>query len=89
MVPESVRWLIGAGRIEEATYIIANAAKVNERESPAHLFKASMTAPKSHQSTGVKASILDLFRPPKMALRALNMCFQVNESHVTEIGHLI
>ena len=77
MVPESVRWLIGAGRIEEATDIIANAAKVNERESPAHLFKASMTAPKSHESTEVKASILDLFRPPKMALRALNMCFQV------------
>ena len=85
MVPESVRWLIGAGRVEEAKDIIEKAARVNERDNPAHLFKATMIASSGlentahSESTEVKSTIMDLFRIKKMALRACNMCFQVKE----------
>ena len=41
VVPESVDWLIGAGRLEEAKAIIENAAKANGREAPVHLFKTA------------------------------------------------
>ena len=74
-----MRWLIGAGRIEEAKHIIENASKTNGRETPHHLFQAVNKA-----SSGLEtikygdATVLDLFRPTKMALRTINMCFQVD-----------
>jgi len=82
IVPESVRWLIGAGRLEEAQKIIENAAKANGRETPVHLFKTAAIAAsdlenrKHAETPEVKATVLDLFRPTKMALRTINMCFQ-------------
>eukprot|EP00090_Calanus_glacialis_P003552 TRINITY_DN1261_c0_g1_i5.p1 TRINITY_DN1261_c0_g1~~TRINITY_DN1261_c0_g1_i5.p1 ORF type:complete len:603 (-),score=150.76 TRINITY_DN1261_c0_g1_i5:95-1903(-) len=82
VVPESVRWLIGAGRLEEAKAIIENAAKANGREVPVHLFKTATIASselenvKHAEAPEVKATVLDLFRPTKMALRTINMCFQ-------------
>ena len=84
VVPESVRWLIGAGRLEEAEKIIENAAKANGRETPVHLFKTAtldshnLENTKHAESPEVKVTVLDLFRPTKMALRTINMCFQVN-----------
>ena len=84
VVPESVRWLIGAGRLEEAKVIIENAAKANGRETPVHLFKTATVAARNVENTKhsetpeVRATVLDLFRPTKMALRTINMCFQVN-----------
>ena len=83
IVPESVRWLIGVGRLEEAKKIIENAAKANGRETPVHLFKAATIASYDSEITNhaesseVKTTLLDLFRPSKMALRTINMCFQV------------
>ena len=83
IVPESVRWLIGAGRLEEAQKIIENAAKANGRETPVHLFKAAALTENDLENRKhanfpeVKATVLDLFRPTKMALRTINMCFQV------------
>ena len=83
VVPESVRWLIGAGRLEEAKAIIENAAKANGREAPVHLFKpatkvsSDLENTKHAEAPEVKATVLDLFRPTKMALRTINMCFQV------------
>jgi len=82
VVPESVRWLIGAGRLEEAKVIIENAAKANGRETPVHLFKTATAAARNVENTKhsetpeVRATVLDLFRPTKMALRTINMCFQ-------------
>merc|ERR1719251_423828 len=72
VVPESVRWLIGAGRLEEAKTIIENASKANGRETPVHLFKTTTIATndlentKHAESPEVKATVLDLFRPTKM-----------------------
>ena len=79
LVPESVRWLIGAGRLEEAKEIVENAAKANGREVPYHLFKSTGTAvenSKYSEASEKKATVLDLFRPTKMAVRTINMCFQ-------------
>ena len=83
VVPESVRWLIGAGRLEEAKEIIREAARANGREVPEHLLKAAdlysanEDANKTKEASSKRATILDLFRPRKMALRTVNMCFQV------------
>ena len=85
VVPESVRWLIGAGRLEEAKAIIENAAKANGREAPVHLFKTAtivssdLENSKHAEAPEVKVTVLDLFRPTKMALRTINMCFQVDK----------
>eukprot|EP00092_Neocalanus_flemingeri_P041716 GFUD01045437.1.p1 GENE.GFUD01045437.1~~GFUD01045437.1.p1 ORF type:complete len:591 (+),score=155.94 GFUD01045437.1:56-1828(+) len=82
VVPESVRWLIGAGRLEEAKEIIENAAKANGKKTPVHLFKTAAIASnnlenaKHMESPEAKTTVLDLFRPTKMALRTINMCFQ-------------
>jgi len=82
VVPESVRWLIGAGRLEEAKEIIREAARANGREVPEHLLKAAdlysanEDANKTKEASSKRATILDLFRPRKMALRTVNMCFQ-------------
>ena len=90
VVPESVRWLIGAGRLEEAKAIIEIAAKANGREAPVHLFKTAALVSSDLENTKydetpeVKTTVLDLFRPTKMALRTINMCFQVQEYQDTQ-----
>jgi len=81
VVPESVRWLVGAGRLQEAATIIRSAAKVNGHEAPEHLLKAADLTEKEDLEVEVVGTrgggtILDLFRPTKMALRTMNMCFQ-------------
>jgi len=78
-VPESVRWLVGVGRIKEASSIVRAAAKANGRDVPEHLLKAADLAVKEETKVEVEktaASFLDLFRPSKIAVRTLNMCFQ-------------
>ena len=75
--------MIGAGKIEEAKKIIRDAAIANGKEVPEHLLKAAdlfsakVEADKALAASAKKATILDLFRPRKMALRTVNMCFQV------------
>jgi len=82
VVPESVRWLIGAGRLEEAKTIIKNASKVNGREIPFYLLKTAAVATNDFENTNnvgtpeVKVTVLDLVRSTKMAMRTINMCFQ-------------
>merc|ERR1719334_1604982 len=83
IIPESVRWLIGAGKIEEAKKIIRNAARVNEKPAPEHLLKAAdlFSSKTEEENVAVtaaakSATVLDLFRPAKMAVRTTNMCFQ-------------
>ena len=93
-VPESVRWLVGVGRIKEASIIVRfriffhskliftrSAAKTNGRDVPEHLLKAADLAVKEElevekEKSLTGASFLDLFRPSKIAVRTLNMCFQ-------------
>ena len=86
LVPESPRWLISHGRLQEARIIIEMASQVNNKQVPDHLLKDSemeeidlkwseKTEPGGHLTE--KITVLDLFRPVKMGVRTLNMCFQV------------
>ena len=93
VIPESVRWLIGNGRLEEAKEIIEVAARENKQLVPHHLYKkaeiealeeASLMESVESSSdmfqdgSKDKTCITDVFRNYTMALRTLNMCFQVN-----------
>ena len=87
-----MRWLIGNGRVEEAKEIIEQAARENKQLVPHHLYKraeiealeeASLMESAESESDMFqdgrkeKTSITDVFRNCTMALRTLNMCFQV------------
>ena len=96
VIPESVRWLIGNGRLEEAKEIIEVAARENKQLVPHHLYKkaeiealeeASLIESVESSSDNSdmfqdggkdKTCITDVFRNWTMALRTLNMCFQVS-----------
>ena len=64
LVPESIRWLIGAGKLEDAKEIVEEAARSNRRVVPYHLFNTTGTAvdnSKYFESLKKKASVLNLF----------------------------
>ncbi|KAM5281096.1 solute carrier family 22 member 13 [Ctenodactylus gundi] len=60
-LPESARWLLTKGRIEEAKGLIQRAASVNKREISAGLL--SQLVP---EETGPSGSAVDLFRHPHL-----------------------
>ena len=82
IVPESVRWLISKGRVEEAKRIIERAARENNKKMPAHLIKLSDMCEielDSNMDTRdpVTVTVMDLFKPRMILFRTLNMCYQV------------
>ena len=89
-MPESPRWLISHGRLQEARIIVEMASKVNNKQVPDHLLKESemeeidlndlnVKTTKETEPGNVteKITVLDLCRPVKIGVRTLNMCFQV------------
>jgi len=80
VVPESVRWLIGAGKLEDVKKIVEDAAKANGREVPVHLLKAATIVyadkTKNVKKSEGKVTVIDLFNTKKMALRTVNMYYQ-------------
>ena len=77
MVPESVRWLLGAGRVEEATEIIAKAERVNKViiqpifSKPLSIASSVLENTAHSKSSEVKSTILDLFRITKIQVNEL------------------
>ena len=80
IAPESVRWLLAKGKVEEAAKIAKSIAKQNGKEFPEHIFKnLEMKASNETDATELKAtsaSVLDIFRSKKMFIRILNMSYQ-------------
>ena len=89
LVPESPRWLISNGRLEEARTIVETASKANNKQVPHHLLQESEMEEIDLNDLNVKTTketepanvaeeitVLDLFRPMKIGVRTLNMCFQ-------------
>ena len=82
VVPESVRWLLANGRVEEAKRIIERAEKENKQLLPTQLLdkldkSISQPSETKHQET---ASMMDVLRNPRILLRTVNMCYQVISS---------
>ena len=67
-MPESVRWLLSNGRIEEAKKVIELAAKTNRKQIPHHLLKEADLSEielNKDEKAGVskkKITVLELFK---------------------------
>ncbi|XP_048577124.1 solute carrier family 22 member 15-like [Nematostella vectensis] len=66
-VPESVRWLLVAGREPEARKIIEDVARVNKKQMP----ETELRVPKIASNKGV----IELFRTRKLAILTLIQCY--------------
>ena len=86
VVPESVRWLLSHGRVEEAREIIERAARENNKKVPVHLMRPSdmseieLDSNKDNRdAASAQATVMDLFRTRVILFRTLNMCYQVQQ----------
>ncbi|XP_063632714.1 solute carrier family 22 member 13-like [Cydia splendana] len=97
LVPESARWLISQGRIEESIKILQKCGKVNGKKLPDEIIKefreTAAELAKSEQETK-NYSALDLFKSPRLrkhsVLLVLIWCCtaMVFDGHVRNVGSL-
>jgi len=81
VVPESVRWLLANGKIDEAKEVIIAAAKTNKIQVPTNILdkvdQSKMAFSDEKLERKRDATILDVFRNKRICFRTLNMCYQV------------
>ena len=77
LVPESTRWLLAKGRIEEAKKDIQKRALINKTTPvPEELLEGNVIETNVISPSKKKSSLIDLFRPEIMLKRSLNMFLQ-------------
>lgn len=78
VIPESPRWLIAVGRVEEALEIVKTAADVNGKTVPDHIMttNSSQELNIAHSDDNRNPTLLDLFQPRPIAFRSFNMFYQ-------------
>ena len=75
LVPESTRWLIAKGRLDEARKNIQKRASINKKSPvPKELLEENETEVSNHSKK--KSSLIDLFKPRMILDRSLNMFLQ-------------
>jgi OCT family organic cation transporter-like MFS transporter 4/5 len=71
-IPESPRWLLSQGRVEEAKIILEKAGKTNGRQWPENLV---LEGKSKDPEAGSGATILDLFKTPNLRKNTLIQYF--------------
>ncbi|XP_068085602.1 organic cation transporter protein [Anabrus simplex] len=72
-IPESARWLMSEGRMEETKAVIEKAAKVNKVHIPDDVLASALKSVENEQQVGF--SVRDLLKCPRMTIRALLVFF--------------
>lgn len=75
VIPESPRWLLSRGRVDEAVSKVVTIGRVNKKEVPEHLvrqFKLSISEKRDEETS----SILDVFRKPLLRRMLICICIQ-------------
>ncbi|XP_041970556.1 carcinine transporter-like [Aricia agestis] len=97
VVPESARWLISQGRIEEALKILKRCERINGNKIPDEIiaeFKETATIIAKEEQENKNYSILDLFRTPRLRKNSILLLViwmaiaMVFDGHVRNVGSL-